>query len=117
MPSSENDDRKRERTLEDVLKNPADDLESTVFLWLTPDDMDDSIPAVRRASLVSLVARDGDRLLVEAREGEDIGSLVEFEGRENVELAYGSRDPTRSANIFERVEIAERDLERPSTGE
>ncbi|WP_436348916.1 hypothetical protein [Natronorubrum sp. FCH18a] len=112
MPSSENDDRKRERTLEDVLENPADDLESTVFLWLTPEDMDDSILAVRRASLVSLVARDADRLLVEVREGEDVESLIEFEGRENVELAYGSRYSTRGANLFERVRIAERDLER-----
>ncbi|WP_440767464.1 hypothetical protein [Natronorubrum sp. DTA7] len=112
MPSSENDDRERERTLEDVLENPADDLESTVFLWISPEDMDDSILAVRRASLVSLVARDADRLLVEAREGEDVESLIEFEGRENVELAYGSRYSERDAGHFERIRMAERDLER-----
>ena len=106
------DDRDDERTLEDVLANPANDLESTVFLWLEPEDMAESIVAMRRASLVWLVAREDDRLLVEAREGEDVESIVEFEGRENVELAYGSRYSEREAGHFERIQIAERDLDR-----
>ena len=112
MSNTHSDEDTHERTLEDVLENPADDLESTVFLWVTPEDMDDSILAVRRASLLWLVARDADRLLVEAREGEDVESLIEFEGRENVELAYGSRYSERDAGHFERIRMAERDLER-----
>lgn len=110
MSSPETDD--RERTLKDVLENPADDLESTVFLWVDPENMEQSIIAMRRSSLVWIVAREENRLLVEAREGEDVESVVDFEGRENVELAYGSRFSSRDSGIFDRMDIAERDLER-----